>query len=112
MEERPGWDDARAETLLGKHVLVGLTYCDHDGEIVEHAQYYGSIVSVDAEDGIAVDPAGAAELFWLPPDLLGFSDAPPGVYRLRASGEVVLHPDLLSTWTITAPPPHRLQSLP
>jgi hypothetical protein len=32
-----------------------------------------------------------------------FQPAPPGEYRLKSTGEIVVDPDLLSTWTIRRP---------
>jgi hypothetical protein len=37
------------------------------------------------------------------PDLRGIQEAPPGVYRLRSTGEEVHDPDFFYTWTITRP---------
>jgi hypothetical protein len=39
----------------------------------------------------------------LPPMLEPFRPAPPGVYRLRPSGETVADPDYLVEWRIRAP---------
>lgn len=100
-----GWDDERARSLVGKRVLVGLTYRDHDGTVIETVQYHGAIVSVDAQEGVAVSRVGLDELFWLPPDLRAFEEAPRGAYRLHSTGEVVLHPDLLCSWTVRKPGP-------
>ena len=103
MGEKGLWDDEHARSLVGKRVLVGLTYRDHDGAVVETVQYHGTIVDVNAQDGVAVSPVGLDELFWLPPDLRAFEKAPRGAYRLRSTGEVVLHPDLLCSWTVREP---------
>ena len=34
---------ARAKSVVGKFVLIGLTYLDAEGQIVELRQYYGKI---------------------------------------------------------------------
>ena len=47
--------------------------------------------------------ADGGELLTLPPDLRPFQPAPAGSYRLRSTGEVVLDPDYLATWTIRRP---------
>jgi hypothetical protein len=103
-DDRPPWDPETADSLLGKHVLVGLTRCSEDGEVLEQTQFHGEIVVVDERDGVAIERAGSDELFWLPPDLRAYHDAPPGEYRLRSTGEVVVDPDVTTSWTITAPP--------
>ena len=99
-DERPPYWAARAESLVGKTVLVGLTFVNAQDKAVEQRQYHGLIESADERDGFAVRRADTGELEWLPPDLRAFETAAPGEYRLRSTGEVVVDPDLLSTWTI------------
>lgn len=102
--DRPGeFHIARAAALIGKHVLVGLTYGDADGAPVRLVQVHGWITAADATR-ITLRLHGTGEEFTLPPALDAFQEAPPGEYRLRATGEIVVDPDLLVTWTITAPP--------
>jgi hypothetical protein len=36
--------------------------------------------------------------------LEAFEAAPPGEYRLRSSGEVVVNPDYITSWVVEAPP--------
>lgn len=104
-EDRPAWDEASAEKLLGATVLVGLTVNDASGERLE--QFFGTVMSADAEDGVMLRLEGsrAGEAYTLPPDLRAFFPAPRGSYRLRQTGEVVVDPDYTTTWTIT-PPSH------
>ena len=87
-----------AKALLGKVVLVGVTYVDVVGEIDQVVQFAGKVISVDP--GVVVD-LGAQELFHLPADLDAFVAATPGEYRLPASGQVVVNPDYFSTWIAT-----------
>jgi hypothetical protein len=101
--ERPSWDDARARSLLGRHVLVGLTFERPNGEVIDQVQLHGTVARVEAHHGIGIERGGTGELFWLPPDPASFEKAAVGEYRLRSTGEVVVDPDLLSTWTITQP---------
>ena len=44
---------------------------------------------------------GLDEEFILPPDLDAIRIAPKGKYRIQATGEVVVNPDLLASWTLT-----------
>jgi hypothetical protein len=90
-------------SLVGKTVLIGFTRLDHDDELIERAEKFGRIVSVDPDGGIKVD-VGEPELFTLPPKPENFHDARPGVYRLRSTGETVEDPDLTTVWTIKEPP--------
>jgi hypothetical protein len=96
-------DDARARQMIGKHVIIGLTYRDHTGAVEEQVQLHGDIVAID--DVVTVRLSGSGEAFTLPADLDAFTPAPPGEYRFRATGEVVVNPDLMTTWTIHRPAP-------
>ena len=100
---RPGWRPARAEKLLGATVIVGLTFEEPDG--TRQDQFFGTVMSADPNEGITLklDGGRAGEFYTLPPDLRAFAPAPPGEYRLRATGEVVLNPDYTSTWAFTPP---------
>jgi hypothetical protein len=91
------------EEIIGKHVLVGMTYVDNNGDPIEQKQRHGVIVSAD-EDGVYVCPPDSEEPFWLSPHLESFQEAEGGDYRLRETGEIVSDPDLLATYTIQPGP--------
>jgi hypothetical protein len=79
-EQRPAWDDERGRELVGKTVLLGLTFVDADGQLVEQTQRHGVIEDADAEQGISVRLVGPGlpwdgELYRLPPDVSSFVDA-------------------------------------
>jgi hypothetical protein len=103
MSEERVWDEEFAQKLIGKILLVGLTWIDPAGDRVE--QMHGEVVSVDARRGIELRLAGerAGDVFWLPPDLRGVAAAAPAAYRLRATGEVVENPDFTATLVIHPP---------
>jgi hypothetical protein len=88
--------------LRGKHVLVGLTYVRSDGSVADQLQFHGRIVEA-SEETVTVERADNGEPFTLPPDPGSFEPAEPGEYLLHSTGEVVVDPELLSTWTIQAP---------
>lgn len=113
-DNRPPFDEAYAKSLIGKSVLIGLTYYDHNDQFLEQQQVHGIIVSADQSKGFVVELRGErqGETFKLPPDVRPFSDAHPGEYRLRSTGEVVINPDLLATWIIRKPPPGGLPDKP
>src|SRR5258707_1072538 len=89
--------------LVGRTIIIGITTLEHDGSLLEQAQKHGVIERIDAQ-GIAIRLSDG-ELFMLPPDVGALRPAPPGEYRFRSTGEVVTNPDLMTTWTITRPPP-------
>ena len=106
-DEAPPFDQARAAALIGKYVLVGLTRADHEGRVIELQQMHGRIVSADEKRGFEVALAGQhdGKIYWLPPDTSAFRDAARGEYRLRSTGEVIIDPDVLTSWTVEAPAP-------
>jgi hypothetical protein len=83
--------------LIGKRLLVGLTYLDADGEVVSTVQFSGVIAEGGGDEMLSVRRDDNGEIFTLPPEV---EPAPPGEYRLRSTGEVVVDPDYLATWTI------------
>lgn len=100
---RPEFNADFAADLIGKHVLIGLTFMTSDGEVESQEQYHGLVVCCD-ETTVAIEPWGGGDLITLPPDLRPFQQAPPGEYRLRSTGETVVDPDFTASWTINRPP--------
>ena len=100
------WDDDLAQRLLGKVLLVGLTYMAVDGAVIEQQQFFGQAVSVDSCKGILVALSGirSGEHFNLPPDTRAIETAAPGEYRLRATGDVVVDPDYTAIFSIIKAP--------
>ncbi len=99
----------RLEELIGKTCVIGLSYFDLNGELMKQAQYAGSVVKVDAENGISVrlqhaDASVEKAEFILPPNLDGWFNAPPGHYRHAPTGVDIENPDFVVTWDI-----HRTQ---
>jgi hypothetical protein len=100
-EGRPPFDVDMATRLIGKHVLIGLTYKDTGGKVIRQEQKHGSVEFVDKKNGIGIRLSDG-DLYWLPPDLRSWKPAVPGQYRLRSTGEVVVDPDYLTTWIVNA----------
>lgn len=99
------WNDTEAEKLVGKYVLIGLTYMTHEKTLQSHKQYHGVIKSVSQTDGVIVSLKGTneGEELWLPPDYTNFQQAKPGSYKLNNTEEIIDHPDLTTTWIIDPP---------
>jgi len=87
--------------LIGKTILIGLTYYTANDEFIEQKQYWGRVVESN-ENRILVKLSDG-EIFGLPPDLSSTQVAAPGEYRLRSTGEIVVNPDYLTTWNINRP---------
>lgn len=95
-------DDITPDELIGKVILIGITYyAEGNAEPLEQQQLWGTVTEV-REDLIRVRrPNG--EMFQLPPDLRSTKRARPGEYKLRSTGEIVTNPDFLTTWNVTRP---------
>ncbi len=98
-------DQELADSHIGKHLLIGMTYLDHEDNLIEQKQFHGIIVRINKHEGIVVRLHDSNEEYKLPPDLNPLQEAPKGEYRLRSTGEIVVDPDLLTTWTLTKPKP-------
>jgi ketosteroid isomerase-like protein len=99
-EPPPFWAK-KVNRMVGKKVLVGKTCVKEDGSPIDQTQYEGLIEAAHERRGFAVRRSDSGEVEWLPPDLRAFKEAAPGEYRLRSTGEIVVDPDYLATWTIT-----------
>jgi len=102
------WNATLAATLPGKLLLVGLTYLDADGALIDKQQFFGRVMTATPRAGILLLLEGrrGGERYALPPDTRSFRRAKPGEYRLQATGEVVINPDYTVTFSIRKRPDH------
>jgi hypothetical protein len=100
--ERPVWDQQLADNLIGKLVLIGLTEVGPDDTVARQTQCFGRVTSARSDHSIVLVLEGqrSGDTYSLPPDLRSFNPAEPGEYKLRSTGEVVVDPDFLCTWTV------------
>lgn len=98
------WDESFAQGLVGKIMLVNLTFLDADGELEGREAFHGVVITADAEEGILLDLLGPqdGDTTTLPPQTSNIVAAAPGLYPLTG-GETVENPDFLSSWTIAGP---------
>ncbi len=92
--------DVISHGMLGKSILVGLTYRDQDGNLTEQRQIFGEISSISEEETtMEVDEADGT--FWkLPFYPRTILEAPRGVYKCNSSDLQIENPDLLTSWSI------------
>lgn len=100
------------ESILNKTALVGLSYFDKQGELLQQRQLCGVVVETDQEKGIALKllssqtkseqegETPAVEHFVLPASLNCWFKAPSGYYKNPESGVDIENPDFLVTWNI------------
>lgn len=89
--------DITFEQIIGKHILIGITYINKKREIIEQVQFDGTIIEASENRGIIIEKTKSKEKFELPPDLSLIKIAEPGEYKLRSTGELVINPDYIST---------------
>jgi hypothetical protein len=91
------------DSIIGKHLLIGLTYMNCNGEATHQTQLHGDVIFAEEGNVITIKRADNGEYYYMPPDLSAIGVAEKGVYTLRSTGEVVTDPDLLSSWIIESP---------
>jgi len=90
------------DSIIGRHILVGLTYLDEDENIKERVQLHGSISSI-SNNTITLDRADGKGIFSIPFDGELETADPETTYTLESTGEVVKKVDLIVSWTIRPP---------
>jgi len=105
--DKPQVDETLAGQYIGKKILIGVTYFDHQGNLMEQKQWAGKIVAFSNAEGIRVALFDSDEPCCLPPDPRFIQKAKPGSYRLRSTGQVIENPDYLTTWTCKVPDPEK-----
>lgn len=95
------WDPVFAEALLGKTLLMNLTFLDDDGEVVERQQFFGVVIDATEDEGIVVDLMGEhdGDTYTLPPQTSAIKAAETGVISLAGD-----RPDFVVSWIIHGPP--------
>jgi hypothetical protein len=86
--------------MVGRVLLVGVSYLDEVGEVRDQIQFAGVVLAVDPL--VTIERSGK-DPFTLPPVPDAYDIADPGEYRLRSTGEVVVDPDFVTTWTVRPP---------
>lgn len=76
-----GLDERKINSLLHKHLIIGITILDHEENLIEQRQMHGDIIRIKIHEGVVVRLSGTNEEYILPPDLSAIQVAPPGEYR-------------------------------
>lgn len=93
-------DQKKAKEMIGKVVLVGVTYQNVEGEETGLDQFFGKVLRINADDGLVICRGDNGEEMSLPPMLEYYNPASPGIYSLKASSHKVTDPDYLATWVV------------
>ncbi|MGK5083863.1 hypothetical protein WDW37_11225 [Bdellovibrionota bacterium FG-1] len=93
-------NDQAAHLIIGKTVLICLTFDPAPTVHPERKQLFGTIVSASDKEGIIVRLQGSEETYALPPFIEDLEKANPGQYQLKSTGQVVINPDYLAFWVV------------
>lgn len=101
----PNWNQEDAEKLIGKYILIGITYVDSNNNVTKRKQLHGIIKRISKKKGILVSLKGVnkGQNYNLPPDYSNFHKASTGSYHLRSTNENIENLDLTTIWTINSP---------
>jgi hypothetical protein len=91
---------ANRDLLVGRRVLVGLTYLDGNGALLESKEVYGTIVAVG--DHTVKFEQSNGKPFSIPFDGELEAADPEAVYTLKGTGESISAVDFVATYTIRA----------
>ena len=87
--------DDEDPSIVGKRVLIGVTYFDGTGQETGRGQWWGTILAFNLRQGLLVDLADSGKQHAFPPLPDGFRPAKSRAYTLQSTGEVVEDPDFL-----------------
>jgi len=103
----------KLQDVLNKTCLIGVTYVDTNGDTLKEAQYAGTVIEVDEEEGIkvnlfrlgaAIEGSDTSEAktpnFHLPPSLEAWYIAPKGHFKNAEFHIDIENPDYFVTWDI------------
>lgn len=90
--------DDQDPSVLGKRVLVGVTWVDGTGREVRRGQWWGKIIAFNRAQGLLVDLKDSGTLHAFPPFPDGLRPAKPGTYELQSTAECIADVDFLYTF--------------
>lgn len=96
------WDSDFADDLIGCTLLVGLTFVDHDDQLIRRQQIFGTVLSVQESAGIVIRQNNGED-FTIAPVLEAVEAASPGIYQLADEDDVVEDPDFTALITVRSP---------
>ena len=83
--------------VMTKTVIVGLSYFDNQGKMLQQQQIAGEVIGASPEGIVLETHTGP---FNLPAELSAWFSAPPGEFRIPDIPDPIVNPDFLVTWDI------------
>jgi hypothetical protein len=94
------WSKLQDIFLRGKVFVIGLTFVDKDGQLIEQYQTHGTVIEL-TNNGLLRIERQDNSIFQVPYHKKTIVKARKGEYRERTTGEIITNPDFLMTWEIT-----------
>ena len=85
--------------MIGKKILVGLTYVDANNEVTNQLQLYGNILSI-GEHALVFQRSDNDSEFSIPFEGKLDEADPESIYTIKTTGEEVTGINYISTFTI------------
>ncbi len=99
MQTKMTWDELK-EYLKEKVFLIGLSFVDKNGNLVDQYQTHGTIIEL-TDDGLFKIKREDNSIFQMPYDKNTIKKADKGEYREKSTGQIIINPDYIMTWEIT-----------
>lgn len=93
------WEELQ-EYLKGKMFMIGLSFIDKDGQLIEQHQTHGTVLEL-TNDGLFRIKQDDNSIFQIPYDKETIEKAKNSEYKEKRTGKIVINPDFITTWEIT-----------
>ena len=88
-------DKVKAQEMIGKIVLVGVTDRKKKDEVIGATEYFGYVKRINSEEGLVIERGDNKEEMSLPPMLEQYEKASPSIYNLKSCDYSIENPDYL-----------------
>jgi len=96
------WIKLQEFLLKGKVFVIGLSFVDKDGQLIEQYQTHGTVIGLTS-NGLLKILREDNSIFQMPFDKEIIEKAKKGEYREKTTGQIIQDPDFMATWEITIP---------
>ena len=99
------FDQHKAQAMVGKYVLVGVSRCNTDSTVIATEQIHGKVLRASEDEGSVILLNNGCE-FSLPPFLNCYEPVEEGICALKNTNEKINSPDYIATFNVTATQDH------
>ncbi|MRM85857.1 hypothetical protein D1Z98_06975 [Riemerella anatipestifer] len=93
------WEEFK-ENLKNKTFLIGITFVDENGDIIDEYQTSGKVLEL-TDNGILKLKRENENFFQIPYDNDSIFAAQKGEYKEKSSGKIIVDPDFITQWTVS-----------